>query len=145
MTHRPRKTTDQILKLRLLGKLMSYGLIMMIGTLGVFWWSLQNGSAMHAQSLAFTTFVLFQVFNAFNARVAKRSTFNANFFRNRTLWAALTGVVVLQVLLVQWTPAHSIFSVERLTGGDWLLATLVASSVLVLEEFRKLIRRIIWP
>ena len=144
MSHRPRKTTDQILKLRLLGKLLSYGLIMMIGTLGVFWWSLQNGSAMHAQSLAFTTFVLFQVFNAFNARVAKGSTFNANFFRNRTLWAALTGVVVLQVLLVQWTPAHSVFSVERLTGGDWLLATLVASSVLLLEEFRKLIRRIIW-
>ena len=144
MSHQPRKTTDQILKLRLLGKLMSYGTIMMIGTLGVFWWSLQNGSAMHAQSLAFTTFVLFQVFNAFNARVAKSSTFNANFFRNRTLWAALTGVVVLQVLLVQWTPAHSIFSVERLTGSDWLLATLVASSVLLLEEFRKLIRRIIW-
>ena len=145
MSHQPRKTNDQILKLRLLGKLMSYGTIMMIGTLGVFWWSLQNGSATHAQSLAFTTFVLFQVFNAFNARVSKRSTFNANFFRNRTLWAALIGVVILQVLLVQWTPAHSVFSVERLTVSDWLLATLVASSVLFLEEIRKLIRRIIWP
>jgi Ca2+-transporting ATPase len=77
--------------------------------------------------------------------VSKRSTFNANFFRNRTLWAALIGVVILQVLLVQWTPAHSVFSVERLTVSDWLLATLVASSVLFLEEIRKLIRRIIWP
>ncbi|MGB7453057.1 MAG: HAD-IC family P-type ATPase, partial [Lysobacterales bacterium] len=37
MSHQPRKTVDQILKLRLLGKLMSYGTIMMIGTLGVFW------------------------------------------------------------------------------------------------------------
>ena len=85
MAHRPRKTADRILKLRLLGKLMSYGTTMMIGTLGVLWWGLQTGSAVHAQSLAFTTFVLFQVFNAFNARVAKRSTFNANFFRNRTV------------------------------------------------------------
>jgi Ca2+-transporting ATPase len=109
------------------------------------WWGLKTGSALHAQSLAFTTFVLFQVFNAFNARVAKGSTFNANFFRNRALWLALIGVVVLQVLAVQWTPMHAIFNVEKLALDDWLLATLVASSVLLLEEFRKLIRRIIWP
>ena len=145
MAHRPRKTTERILKLRLLGKLMSYGTTMMIGTLGVLWWGLQTGTAVHAQSLAFTTFVLFQVFNAFNARVAKRSTFNANFFRNRTLWIALISVVLLQVLAIQWTPAHAIFSVEKLSAGDWLLATVVASSVLVLEEIRKWVRRKIWP
>ena len=144
MSHPPRKTTDRILKLRLLGKLMSYGLIMMTGTLGVLWWGLQTGTGKHAQSLAFTTFVLFQVFNAFNARVAKRSTFNANFFRNRTLWIALIGVVVLQVLAMQWTPANAIFNVEKLSSNDWLLATLVASSVLVLEEIRKKIRRVIF-
>ena len=139
MSHQPRKLTDRILKIRLLGKLMTYGLTMMTGTLGVLWWGLQNGTAIYAQSLAFTTFVLFQVFNAFNARVAKKSTFNANFFRNRTLWLALLSVVLLQVLAVQWGPANAIFSVEKLAPGDWLLATLIASSVLVLEEFRKLI------
>ncbi len=145
MSHRPRKTTERILKLRLLGKLISYGTIMMVGTLGVLWWGMQNGSAIYAQSLAFTTFVLFQVFNAFNARVAKRSTFNANFFRNRTLWIALISVVILQVLAVQWAPAQAIFNVQTLSGSDWLLATLVASSVLLLEEIRKWIRRKIWP
>jgi len=145
MSHRPRKTTERILKLRLLGKLISYGTIMMVGTLGVLWWGMQNGSAIYAQSLAFTTFVLFQVFNAFNARVAKRSTFNANFFRNRTLWIALISVVILQVLAVQWAPAQAIFNVQALAGSDWLLATLVASSVLLLEELRKWIRRKIWP
>lgn len=143
MSHQPRKTTQRILHLKLLGKLIGYGLIMMTGTVGVLWWGMKTGSQMHAQSLAFTTFVLFQVFNAFNARVAGKSTFNANFFRNRTLWIALTSVVVLQVLAVQWTPAHAIFSVEKLSVGDWMLATLVASSVLILEELRKLIMRLI--
>jgi len=47
---------------------------------------------------------------------------------------ALIGVVALQVLAVQWTPVHGIFDVEKLTLENWLLATLVASSVLVLEE-----------
>jgi Ca2+-transporting ATPase len=145
MSHRPRKTVERILKLRLLGKLATYGFIMMVGTLGVFWWELQNETAIHAQSMAFTTFVLFQVFNAFNSRVAKGSTFNANFFRNRWLWIALTGVVILQVLAVQWTPAQGIFSVESLPLIDWVIATLIASSVLVLEESRKWMRRRIWP
>jgi len=142
MTHEPRKTTDQILKLRLLGKLATYGMTMTVGTLGIFWWGLQTGTQMHAQSLAFTTFVLFQVFNAFNARVAKRSTFNANFFRNRMLWLALVGVVTLQVVAVQWAPAQGIFSVEALSLADWALATAVASSILILEELRKLMLRI---
>jgi Ca2+-transporting ATPase len=141
MSYQPRKVSDRILKIRLLGKLMTYGMTMMVGTLGVLWWGLQTGSAVYAQSLAFTTFVLFQIFNAFNARVAKRSTFNRNFFRNRTLWLALIGVVVLQVLAIQWTPASTVFSVEKLALEDWLLATVVASSVLVFEELRKLILR----
>ena len=141
----PRKTTDRILTLRRFGKLATYGTVMMFGTLGVLWWGLQTGSKTHAQTMAFTTFVLFQVFNAFNARVDKRSTFNANFFRNRILWLALFAVLALQVLAVQWTPAHGIFDVEKLRLEDWLLATLVASSVLVLEELRKMFLRIFRP
>jgi len=142
MSNQPRKATDRILTMRCLGKLTTFGVIMMAGTLGVLWWGLQTGSQIHAQTMAFTTFVLFQVFNAFNARVAEGSTFNANFFRNRFLWVALIAVVVLQVLAVQWEPAQGIFDVETLTLADWLKATLVASSVLVLEEVRKLVLRI---
>ena len=143
MSGPPRKTNERILKIRLLGKLAVYGATMMVGTLGVLWWGLQNGTEQHAQSLAFTTFVLFQVFNAFNARVGKRSTFNANFFRNRMLWLALVGVVVLQILAVEWGPAQMIFNVERLTLNDWMLATAIASTVLVFEESRKFILRLL--
>ena len=145
MSNPPRKATDRILTMSCFGKLTTFGVIMMSGTLGVLWWGLQTGSQAHAQTMAFTTFVLFQVFNAFNARVADASTFNANFFRNRFLWVALTGTVILQVLAVQWAPAQGIFDVETLTLADWLWATLVASSVLLLEELRKLVLRISRP
>jgi Ca2+-transporting ATPase len=142
MSNQPRKASDRILTMRCLGKLTIFGVIMMVGTLGVLWWGLQTGSQTHAQTMAFTTFVLFQVFNAFNARVEEGSTFNANFFRNRYLWVALIGTVVLQALAVNWEPAQGVFDVETLTLADWLKATLVASSVLVLEEARKLVLRI---
>jgi len=45
----------------------------------------------------------------------------------------------LQVIAVEWPPAQGIFKVERLTLNDWLIATAVASSVVVLEESRKLL------
>jgi hypothetical protein len=37
----------------------------------------------YALTLAFTTFVLFQFFNAFNARAEYGSAFNANFLQQR--------------------------------------------------------------
>ena len=145
MNVKPRKITERILKLRLLGKLVIYGATMMVGTLGIMWWEMRHGTELHAQSMAFTTFVLFQVFNAFNARVMKRSIFNSNFLRNRMLWIALIGVVVLQILAVEWPPAQGIFNVDSLSLEDWMLATLIASSVVVLEESRKLLLRILRP
>jgi Ca2+-transporting ATPase len=141
MSEKPRKTTERILKPRLFGKLALYGATMMVGTLGVLSYEMQRGTEIHAQSVAFTTFVLFQVFNAFNARVSKRSTFNVNFFHNRMLWVALVSVVTLQIVAVEWGPAQAIFRVEGLSLADWALATAIASSVLVLDESRKLIFR----
>jgi len=143
MSGPPRKTRERILTLRRFGRLASYGIIMMIGTLSIQWWGLQNGSALYAQTMAFTTFVLFQVFNAFNARVDKGSAFNVNFFRNRILWLALAAVVVLQVLTVQWAPLQGLFDIQQLSITDWLLATSVASSVLLIEEVRKFLLRLL--
>jgi len=137
MSTPPRRTDQKILTLRRLGKLAGYGFIMMTGTLWVLWWGLKNGSAVYAQTMAFTTFVLFQVFNAFNARADRGSTFNVNFFRNRSLWLALATVVILQVIAVQWAPIKGLFDIQRLSITDWLLAAAIASSVLLIEELRK--------
>ena len=95
-----------------------------------------------ALTLAFTTFVLFQFFNAFNARAEERSAFGANFFSNWRLWAALATVLVLQVLAVQWSVAQEIFETTGLTAGQWLIAVAVASSMPIVEELRKLIARL---
>ena len=57
---------------------------------------------------------------------------------NGKLWASLIGVVGLQVVVVHWSPAQAIFSSVDLSLSDWGLAGLVAASVLLLEEARKL-------
>ncbi|MGC2855245.1 cation-translocating P-type ATPase [Novispirillum sp. DQ9] len=143
MSADPRPPGSRILSLARLARLVFYGAIMMVGTLWVFTHALAEGDQGRAMTLAFTTFVLFQVFNVLNARSEYGSAFNANFFKNGKLWLALAGVVALQAVVVTWPPAEAIFNTQPLTLADWGLAALVASSVLVLEEARKVGARLL--
>jgi len=51
-------------------------------------------------------------------------------------------VLGLQVVAVHSPPAQAIFGTTDLQVNDWLLAASVASSVLVLDETRKLLKRL---
>jgi Ca2+-transporting ATPase len=136
----PRRSGAKILSGGRLAVLFGLGLVMAAGTLALFQWALVRGEQ-QALTLAFTTFVLFQVFNAFNARAETASAFNRQFFLNRWLWLSLVVTVGLQVLVVHWGPAQSVFHTTDLTATDWALAVSVAASVLVLNEARKLAMR----
>ena len=143
MFDKPRQQSAQILTLPRLGRLAVYGATMMVGTLFMFQYGLNTQGSEYALTLAFTTFVLFQFFNVFNARVEHGSVFNVNFIRNGKLWLALVGVLALQVMAVHWPPAQAIFSTTDLRLEDWLWVTLVAASVLMLDESRKLLQRLL--
>ncbi len=138
MNEPPRRSDARILTLPRFGRLLAYGSTMAVGTLGVYFHGLQSGEQLYASSLAFTTFVLFQFFNVMNARFDVGSVFNRQLFHNPRLWLALAAVLVLQVVVVNWGPAQAVFDTVALDLGDWLLATGIAASVLLLEEARKL-------
>jgi len=135
----PREPKAEILTWTRLGKLAAFGFTMTLGTLAVFRYGLQSGDDARALTLAFTTFVLFQFFNVFNARAENGSAFTRHFFRNRMLWLALAAVLALQVVVVHWEPAQTVFRTTALGLSDWGVAATVASSVLLLEEARKLV------
>ena len=135
----PRGKDEAILTGKRLVRLGLYGLTMAAGTLGVYAWGKAHGAHDYAATLAFTTFVLFQCFNIFNARVEHGSAFNRTFLSNGKLWLALGAVLGLQVLVVHWGPAQQIFNTVDLTLTDWGWSIAVASSVLLLDEARKLL------
>lgn len=137
MDDSPRKRSEPVLPWERLGRILVFGLTMMVGTLGVLYYAVNNYNEQSALTLAFTTFVLFQFFNVFNARVEKGSVFIAGFFKNRMLWVSLTAVVILQFLAVHWIPAQSIFGTTHLTLAQWFVAIGIASSILIFEEGRK--------
>jgi len=49
----------------------------------------------------------------------------------------------LQALVVHWTPAQAIFDTTALSAQDWGLAFAVASSILLLDEGRKLMLKLL--
>ena len=138
MQESPRSRSEPLLTMARLAKVMAYGVTMTVGTLGILHYAVQSGMTQQAQTLAFTTFVLFQFFNVFNARAERGTAFNRHFFSNGFLWASLGGIVVLQLIAVQWPTAHSVFGTQSLSLANWAMAFAVAASILLLEEARKL-------
>jgi Ca2+-transporting ATPase len=144
MRDKPRAADASILSWQRLWRIGLYGLTMATGTLAVYAWGLSApGEEAKATTLAFTTFVLFQFFNIFNARAEYGSAFNAQFFANGKLWLALLAVLGLQALAVHWTPAQAVFGTVDLSTAEWSVSVLVASTTLLLEEGRKGLLRLL--
>jgi P-type Ca2+ transporter type 2C len=144
MNRPPRDPDTPVLDNSRLRRLVLAGAAMATGTLGILAWALptvpDDGGAV-AGNLAFTTFVLFQFINAINARLEHATVFDRHTLRNGKLWLALAGVLALQILAVNVPAVGGFLDVVPLTLDQWLLATAVASSLLVVEEARKAVDR----
>ncbi len=138
MDEPPRPRGEPVLPLKRVARVFAFGTLMMFGTLGVLHYGMQTGPQDRALTMAFTTFVLFQLFNVFNARNENGSAFNAQFFSNRMLWLSLGAALLLQMLATHWGPATRLFGTTGMAWADWSIAVGVASSILLLEEARKL-------
>ena len=126
------------------------GLIMAAGTLLVLDWALPGGliagshDMRYGRTMAFTTLVLFQLFNVFNARSDTRSAFDG-LFHNPWLWGAVGLSVLLQFAVLYLPFLQRAFDTAPLRAGDWVICILVASSVLWLREVSKLVQRSLHP
>jgi Ca2+-transporting ATPase len=122
------------------------GVIMAVGTLFILDFSLPGGfiagsGAMdYARTMAFTTLVLFQLFNVLNARSDSRSAFR-RLFDNPWLWGALAFSLGLQFAVIYLPFLQRAFDTVALSLTDWGLCVLVGSSVLWLRELSKWITR----
>ena len=115
------------------------GLTMMIGTVGIFWVNLDAGLN-YARTLAFTTIVMFQMFNIFNARAVKSILKDTHaIFNNKALLLAIFGSVALQVLIVHTPLLQGYFETVSLSLMDWVAAVGVGFSVIVVIELKKLL------
>ncbi len=117
------------------------GLIMMLGTLFVFDVYDPDTQLAKAQTMAFTTLVLFQMFNVLNQRSEDQSLFKVGVFANKWLWGAILLSVGLQFAVIELPFLQQLFGTVHLTAQDWMISTGISASVLVFGEIVKMFKR----
>jgi P-type Ca2+ transporter type 2C len=146
MRQPPRPVGEGVLTPQIWRGIALVGVIMAAGTLFVVDLSLPggfvggSGTVPYAQTMAFTTLMLFQIFNVVNARSDSISAF-IGLFTNYWLWAAIAVSVALQVTVVYVPLLQQAFGTVGLSAWDWLRCIAIASSVLWVREIGKLITR----
>jgi P-type Ca2+ transporter type 2C len=146
MRRGPRRRDEGVLTLHMWREIVTSGLVMALGTLWLLDASLPGGfvagtgTIEHARAMAFTTLVLAQLFNAFNARSPLRSAFSDLGSAHWT--AAATGLsLALQAAVIYLPPLQRAFGATGLSGPDWLRCLAVSSAVLWERELVKLVMR----
>jgi calcium-translocating P-type ATPase len=115
------------------------GVVMAIGTLGMFRWELaQTGSVDSARTAALTTMVLFKAVHLGNVRSERVSAFKVPITSNRFLLIAAALALGIHVAALYMPFTQFVLGVQPLSIGTWLRAAAVAVSVLVVGELHKL-------
>jgi Ca2+-transporting ATPase len=146
MRQPPRPAGEGVLTPQMWRGIALVGTVMAAGTLYALDASLPgglvegSGSLPYGQTMAFTTLMLFQLFNVLNARSDVRSAFSG-LFANAWLWGAIATSAALQAAVTYAPFLQRAFGTVALDGSDWLFCTAVASSVLWIREASKLIAR----
>ena len=130
LMHRPPETGDILTKKTLIEILIS-GIVMAIGTIAVFSYQLSiNSSKSKAMTVAFTLFVMYQLFNAYNrkANSDKPSTY---------LYAAIVLSFLLQLLIIYLPQLQIIFRTTAISLIDWAVIIIVAFTIVIAERIMK--------
>lgn len=134
----PRKTTEGILNRTLALRLAILGLIIAVGTLGIFIAELMAGTPLaKARTIALNTLVFAQFFHVFNSRSEITSVFRQNPLNNRFLFLSILAAFTAQMALLYLPIMQTIFRTTALSVDDLLISIAIASSVLVGSEFDK--------
>lgn len=147
MRRPPRRLTDRVIDAEMWVGIVWVGFVMALVTLTALDLRLPggliegSGDIVEARTMAFTTLVLAQLFNCFNARSDRTSAFN-HLFTNRILWGAIALSLVLQVAVVEVPFLNEAFGTTSLTLEDWAVCIGLASIVLWADEAKKLVSRL---
>ncbi|MEW6009957.1 MAG: ATPase [Methanobacterium sp.] len=126
MLRKPDK--ENILPRKNLLQIIIAGLVMAVGTLGLYIYQLSIGiSEIQARTVAFTVFVMFQIFNVFNCK-------SKTGFSNRFLIIAISASFLLQLMVIYIPFLQDIFRTTAISPVDWALIMVISSLILVSEK-----------
>jgi Ca2+-transporting ATPase len=94
-----------------------------------------------ARTIAVTTMVLFQFFQAWNSRSELESVFRINPLSNPFLFYSMVAAFLAQIAVIYVPALQWVFRTEALSLAEWANIGLVALTVVIAVEIDKAIRR----
>uniref|UniRef100_A0A8D0UNI9 Calcium-transporting ATPase n=1 Tax=Sus scrofa TaxID=9823 RepID=A0A8D0UNI9_PIG len=112
----PRNWKDSILTKNLILKILVSSIIIVCGTLFVFWRELRdNVITPRDTTMTFTCFVFFDMFNALSSRSQTKSVFEIGLCSNKMFCYAVLGSIMGQLLVIYFPPLQKVFQTESLS------------------------------
>jgi len=96
-----------------------------------------------ANTMAFATLTLSQLFHAFDVRSEDRSLFHIGVFSNKSMNEAFLVGLAMQMSVLCLPPLQKIFSVVFLTPKQWLVVLALAAAPILFCEIEKVLRRLL--
>jgi potassium/sodium efflux P-type ATPase len=139
---KPRHPKEGIMSRVMFERSVLVGLLISVGIIYNFTNALDDGDSLErARTVAVTTMVFFQFFQAWNSRSEHRSVFRINPLSNPFLFYSMVAALLAQIAVIYVPALQWVFRTEPLTGAEWVRIVLVALTVVVAVEVDKAIRR----
>ncbi len=155
MKYKPRKRDEALLSPRMIGHIIFCGICMMLGTLALFYYNvnIMQYPLVKAQTAAFCTLALFQIWNVQNSRSLERSLFwnlpgrktgesveKISFSDNLPLLGVMIFAMVMQIGAVEIPWIDGLLDTPySLSMQDWMRILAVSFSIIVVVEIEKLV------
>jgi Ca2+-transporting ATPase len=137
MRRAPRKAGDAVFGRSVLTVLASLSLIIVAGTVPIFYVYWQTEGIEKAQSMTFVTLILFELFFAHACRSLRFTVLELGPFGNRWLWLATMSSAVMMLAVIYIPAWAEAFHVVPLTWADWGVALPVSFAGFLLVETGK--------
>ncbi|MBU0457453.1 MAG: calcium-translocating P-type ATPase, SERCA-type [Nanoarchaeota archaeon] len=132
MKNPPRKREEKLISKDVIQNILIVGVVMGIGTLFMFYlYGVDNNKA---KSIAFTTLIMFQLFNVLTYGA---KNFKINFKTSKFVIGAVVISILMQ-FLVLYTPLNVAFKTIPLGLFDWVKIILVSGTLYIILEARKM-------
>lgn len=139
MEQEPVKRDASIITKSMLYRIITNGLYIVIMLMILINNNVLGGTIEQQSSIVFTTFVLFQLFNAFNSRELGDESIFSNLSNNKSMVAIVGATFALQILITQF--GGEVFKTAPLSIAMWLKVIGYSFSVIVFSEVIKFVKR----
>ncbi len=138
----PRSPKEGVLSSLMIQRTFLMGIVLALGTLFVFISELKSGVPLErARTMALTTMVFFQFYQALNCRSETRSIFRMSPKSNPLLLFSMIAAFFAQLAVLYVPALQWIFRTVPLTMMEWLEIAVVTVTIIIAVEIDKWIRR----